>query len=257
MTALRHAWYFFVRHWRALIRQPWYIAFTLVQPLFWLVLYGELFKRVVELPGFGASSYINFITPGVVVMTAMMGAGWTGMGVLQEMEQGTLERFLVSPVSRGGMIAGRLMAMAATNVIQAAILISLGYVLGARFGSLIGGAAVLVCCSLLLSAAVAGLSSALALVVRKRESVIGAVNFVLLPLTFLSSTFMAPNLMPGWIRTVARFNPLNWALEAGREALRQSGDPALVFSRIALLAAFALACGFLTTRAMRAYQRSL
>jgi ABC-2 type transport system permease protein len=257
MTALAHMGFMFLRHWRALLRQPWYIAFTLVQPIIWLVFYGELFKRVVELPGFGASNYLTFITPGIVVMTALFGGGWTGMGVIQEMEQGTLERFLVSPISRGGMIAGRLLAMATTNMVQSAVLVALGYALGARFASLAGGLVVLIACALLLSAAVAGLSSAMALMVRKRESVIGAVNFVLLPLTFLSSTFMAPALMPGWIRSFAKVNPVNWAIEAGREALKHGGDPGLVLSRLAMLAAFALASGWLTTRAMRAYQRSL
>ena len=55
-----------VRELRSLLRQPWWIAITLVQPIIWLLLYGALFKRVVEIPGFGATSYIQFLTPGVV-----------------------------------------------------------------------------------------------------------------------------------------------------------------------------------------------
>ena len=78
-TPLRHSWYLTLRHLRALPRQPWYVAITLVQPIIWLLLFGALFKRVVEIPGFGAASYIAFLTPGVVVMTAcspMAGAAW-------------------------------------------------------------------------------------------------------------------------------------------------------------------------------------
>jgi ABC-2 type transport system permease protein len=57
MTLITHSYYMAIRQLRALIRQPWYVAFTLVQPIIWLVLYGQLFERVVELPGFNASSY--------------------------------------------------------------------------------------------------------------------------------------------------------------------------------------------------------
>ena len=67
MTVLLHSWLMTGRQLRGLVRQPWYIAFTLVQPVIWLLLYGQLFKRVVELPGFNAASYISFLTPGIVL----------------------------------------------------------------------------------------------------------------------------------------------------------------------------------------------
>ena len=71
MTLLQQTWYMTVRHLRELWRQPWFVAVTLVQPMIWLLLFGALFKRVVEIPGFHGGSYIAFLTPGVVVMTAM------------------------------------------------------------------------------------------------------------------------------------------------------------------------------------------
>ena len=106
MTALRHSWYMAVRHMRSLARQPWWIAISLAQPVTYLVLYGQLFKRVVELPGFQASSYITFVTPGVVIMMALFGGGWNGMGIIFEIDSGVMDRFLVSPVSRFAILAG-------------------------------------------------------------------------------------------------------------------------------------------------------
>ena len=257
MKALKHTWYIFLRHFRGLVRQPWYVAFTLVQPVIWLVLYGELFQKVVEIPGFHASSYITFLTPGIVVMTALFSSGWTGMGLIDEMDLGILDRFLVSPISRAGLIAGRLLSIATVTTIQSLLLIGLGYLLGARFPSLLRGVLVLFGCSILLAASFASLSTALALLVRKRESVIAASNFLLLPLTFLSATFMAPNLMPVWIQKFARVNPVNWAIVAGRAALAGAADWGLIVSRIGLLIGFAALCSVLTLRAMRAYQRSM
>ena len=66
-----------VRLLRAMLRQPYYLAVSLTQPIIWLLLFGQLFKNVTEIPGFATSSYIDFLTPGVVVMTAMYSNGWS------------------------------------------------------------------------------------------------------------------------------------------------------------------------------------
>ena len=133
MTAITHSWFMMLRYLRALIRQPWYIAFTLLQPIIWLLLYGQLFQKVVELPGFHAISYIDFLTPGVVIMTALFSSGWTGMGLIREIDRGTLDRFLVSPLNRSALIAGRLCQVAFITIVQSAILLVLGLLLGARY----------------------------------------------------------------------------------------------------------------------------
>jgi ABC-2 type transport system permease protein len=111
--------------------------------------------------------------------------------------------------------------------------------------------------AVLLGGGFGALSIALGLLLRREESVIAAVQFVLLPLTFLSSVFIAQNLAPGWIQTIARFNPVDWAAQAGRDVLGTDVDWGLVLSRTGFLALFALACAFLATRAFRAYQRSV
>lgn len=257
MMMLQHTWYMAVLHWRALLRQPWYIAFSLLQPMLYLLLFGQLFKRIVEIPGFGATSYIVFLTPGIVVMSALYSGGWNGMSIISDLDRGVLDRFLVTPVNRGALIAGRVMQLAVGTIIQAVIIIGVGLMLGARFAGGVRGVAVVVLLAILLAAPFGALSSAMALMARKEESVIGAVNFVLMPLTFLSAVFMDQSLMPGWIRTAARFNPANWAVQAGRSALSADPDWGLILSRSGLLLALTIACGWLATRAFRAYQRSI
>jgi ABC-2 type transport system permease protein len=246
-----------LRHLRALIRQPWYIAFTLLQPVIWLLLYGQLFQKVVELPGFHAVSYIDFLTPGVVIMTALFSSGWTGMGLIRENHRGTLDRFLVSPLHRVALITGRLCQVAFNTIVQSAILLILGLLLGARYAGGLRGIAILVVCAILVAVPIGALSSALALAVRKEESVIGASNFILLPLTFLSPVFMAGALMPGWMRIVARFNPVNWSVEAAREALQVQTNWSLVLSRCGFLIALAVVSMWVAIYAFRAYRRSV
>jgi len=259
MTALIHTLDIAGRHLRNFSRQPWYIAFSLVQPIIYLLLFGALFKRVVELPGFNTGSYATYLTPGIVAMSALFsGGGWLGVTVVSDLDRGVLDRFLVSPVSRSALITGLLIQTGLVTVIQSLILIGLGVLVGARFAGGVAQVVVLVAAAVLLTAIFGALSCAVALIVRKEESIIGVVQFLLLPLTFLSSVFMAPALMPGWIRQVSRFNPLNWAVEIGRSAPEAASlDWSLVLTRGAGLVALAVVATWLATRAFGAYQRSI
>lgn len=257
MTVLTHSLYMTVRHLRSLARQPLYIMFTLVQPIIWLVLFGQLFKNIVLLPGFGTTAYVDFLTPGVVIMTVLFGSGWSGMGIIRDLDQGVMDRFLISPVSRVALIAGRLIQLSVVAVIQSLLIVVLGLLMGARFPGGILGVITLIACAVLLAVPIGALSCAMALLARKEETVIGAANFILLPLTFLSSVFMASHLMPGWIHTVSRFNPVEWAVDAARTALSAHPDWSGVLPRVGLLIALTVITGWFATRAFRAYQRSV
>jgi ABC-2 type transport system permease protein len=256
-TTLTHSWFMTMRHLRNLARQPWWIAITLVQPVIWLLLFGAVFKATADIPGFAADSYVDFLTPGIVVMTAAFAGGWAGMGVIEDLNRGVIDRFLVSPVRRPALITGRLVQLGIVSLIQSLIVIGLGLLIGARFPGGVVGLAVLVGCSALLGGSLGALSNGMALLARKEETVIAASNFVLLPLTFLSSAFMQRDLVPGWIQSVARYNPVEWTVQAGREALTVSPDWGLVLSRASLLAVLCAACTWLATRAFRSYQRSI
>src|SRR5215218_9967011 len=254
---LAHTWYMSVRHLRILARQPWWIAVSLAQPIIYLLLYGALFKRIVEIPGFQSSSYIDFLTPGIVVTSALFSGGWGGMSLIDDLDKGLVDRFLVTPVSRTALIAGKLVQGTIVVVIQSLIVLGLGLIVGARFDGGLLGVAVLFACAVMLGTAFGALSSALALIMRREESVIAAVQFVILPLTFLSAVFMQVDLAPGWIQTAARFNPLNWSVQAGRDAMSASVDWGSVAAYTAYLIAFGLASAWLATRAFRTYQRSV
>jgi ABC-2 type transport system permease protein len=257
-AVLEQSFFMTQRYLRALLRQPAWIVVTLVQPVMWLLLFGALFKSVVNLPGFGADNYADFLTPGIVVMTALFSAGWSGMGILQDYERGILDRFLTTPSSRVALLAGQLAQQSLVTIVQSLIIIGLGLaVAGASFPGGVPGALVVILAAILLGMAIGALSDALALVVRKEETVIATVTSLTLPLSFLSGTFMDLNLAPAWIGEVAKFNPLQWAVVAGREALTQpSPDWGVVCSRLGLLALLLIACFSVATRAFRAYRRA-
>jgi ABC-2 type transport system permease protein len=257
MTAITHSWFMTQRHVRAVWRQPWFVAITLVQPIIWLLLFGALFRSVTEIPGFGAGpTYLDYLVPGVVVMTALFSSGWSGMGVIEDIDRSILDRFLVSPVHRSSLIVGRVAYDALTLILQAVVIGGLAWLLGARFESGPIGFAVLIGCSMLLAAAFGAVSDAMGLALRQRESLIGLNTFLVLPLTFLSAAFMPLSLAPDWIAAVARFNPVNWAIEAGRAALLATPDWSLILPRIGGLVVLAAVCIAWATSAFRGYQRA-
>ncbi len=257
MKALRDTRHMTVRHLMALWRQPWWIAVSLVQPVIWLLLFGALFKSVTDIPGFGSSNYIQFLAPGVVVMTAFFGAGWTGMPVIDDINRGVIDRFLVSPVRRSSLISGRLASSALTTAIQSVIIVVLALIVGASFSNNVLGVAVLILVSVILGSAFGCLSIGLALLVRREETLIATVQFLLLPLSFLSVTFMQKSLMPSWMQSVSKFNPLNWAVEAGRDAVSPGADWGAIAGKTGLLVLFLGLCGFFAVRAFRTYQRAV
>ena len=118
------------------------------------------------------------------------------------------------------------------------------------------GIGVTLLCAVLIAVVVAALSNAIALLVRQQEALIGISQFVVLPLQFLSSAVMDTRLSPGWVRHVARYNPVDWAVTASREALSADTHWDAVLPRVGWLALLALVMGWLATRAFGAYQRS-
>lgn len=254
---LRQTWYMTQRQFQAVAKQPVYLLITLVQPVIWLFLFGGLFRKVVQLPGFGSGSYLDYLVPGVVVMSAVSSNMWAGMGTLEEIERGTLNRFLVTPVHRSALMNAGVLMQATTTAVQSAVIVLLGWAGGAHYPGGAPGLVVLVAASAVLGTVFGAFSNAIGMLVRERESIIGVNSFLLLPLTFLSSAFMAPGLMPHWMRVLARFNPVNWALEASRAAMRPHPDGWSLLSHGGWLLLLAVAAVQLSLRTFRSYQRSV
>ncbi len=258
MTAISQTAYVTTRHLRYMWRQPWFVMMAIIQPIIWLLLFGALFRSVAEIPGFSTSAtYLDYLVPGVLVMTALFGCGWSGMSIIEDLDRSIMDRFLTTPIHRSALIAGLNVYELVALGVQALLIGGLAWLLGARFeGGLLGFGALTVC-AMLVGATVAAVSDAMALMLRQRESVIGINTLLTMPLTFLSAAFMPLNLVPAWVADIARFNPVNWAVEAGREALTANPDWSFVLPRMGGLVAVAILATWFGTRAFRSYQRSI
>ena len=230
------------------------MAITLVQPVVWLLLFGALFKNLAYRSPTG--NYLAYLTPGIVVMSALFSNGWAGMGFIERRRARGPGPAAGPPVRRGSVMArpaayqpSRPWSSRRSSSASAG---GGGPVPGWRAGD---RGPHRVCAARRWRSR--RYSNALALLLRSQESVIGAVNFVVLPLSFLSSMLVPTEHLPGWIAAIARWNPVEWSVAVGRQTLSPDVDWGLVGSRVAALAALAVVAAALAARAFSSYQRSV
>jgi len=256
-AAISHSVLLTSRGLRGLRRMPVFLVINLTQPIIWLLLFGQLFKAVVRIPGFAAGgSFLEFLTPGVIMMTALFASVWAGTTYIQDMERGVMDRMLTSPVSRGAVMASTLAYQSIVSTIQTLVVVGIALMAGARFPGGVVGVLTTIFAAVLLTIAFAAISNAVALVVRQQQALIGISQLLTLPLMFASSATMDTGLAPSWVRAVAWFNPMEWAVSTSRSALSAKPDWSDIATHLVLLALLAAVLGLVATRAFRTYQRS-
>ena len=260
MTAspLADTWYLTGRKLHALVRNPFLMLFGVVQPAIWLFLFGSLFRKVIDIPGFGFhGSFLAYMVPGLVAMNAMSNNMWAGMTMIEEIERGTLNRFLVSPASRSAIMNATVAEQAVATAVQTIIILLLGLAGGATYPGGFGGCVVLTVAAILVGVVFGALSNMTGMTLRSREAIIGVYTFFMLPLMFLSSAFMQTRLMPGWMQAIASRNPLNWVVQIGRSVLATNPDWGAVAARCGGLLALAVICVALSVTTFRSYAKNV
>ena len=251
-------WYLTGRKLRALIRQPVVLAMGVIQPVIWLFLFGEMFRKVIDIPGFGyQGSYLAYLIPGIVAMNAMSGNMWAGMAMIEEIDRGTLNRFLVTPASRLAIMNASVVEQAVSTTMQTLIIVGLGYAGGAHYPGGALGIVILVDRLDRGRRPVGRPSNMTGMLLRAREAIIGVYTFFMLPLMFLSSAFIQPSFLPGWMQAIAARNPLNWEVQVGRSALSAAPDWPAIAVRACGLLALALIAVAISVRTFRNYAKNV
>jgi len=234
MNAVLDTWYLFVRNLRNSTRVPIVWVMSLIQPLIWLLLFGQLFKNVVNVPGFPTGSYLAYLAPGIIVMTTLMGATFSGMGTLIDIDLGYLDKMLVTPVSRNAIILGRMGGDVVRIVAQAIIIVLIVLLMGEGFVTGFAGFVTAMAIVALMVIGFAGLSNIIALRVREHQQFIMVINFFTLPFVFMSSAMMPTQLLPDWLQTVAKYNPVTYAAD-GIRTLMNTGFEGVVLAKSFLI----------------------
>ncbi|MEE2031688.1 ABC transporter permease [Rhodococcus chondri] len=206
----------FVREILLLLRDPMTLIFSLLQPLVFLALFGPLLTGAL---GQGSTAEtLQWFVPGVIVMISLFGTSMTGSNLLYELMTGSYERILATPLSRSSLLVGRALKEFAPLVVQGLLIVVLcvpfGFILHPLH--LLAGLVVLG----IFGIGVGALSCALALAAQNREWLFWTVQqTVLFPLLILSGMMLPLDTGPGWMRTVALFNPLTYIVDLERALL--------------------------------------
>jgi len=246
----------FTREILLVLRDPFTLIFSLLQPLIFLGLFGPLltgaFGGGLGGPGGGASTAdtLQWFVPGVIVMISLFGTSMTGSNLLYEIMTGSYERVLATPLDRSAILVGRALKEFAPLLVQgliiAAVCIPFGFtfhVLPALAGLVLLG---------VFGVGVGALSHALALASRNREWLFwGVQQSLLFPLLILSGMMLPLEAGPSWMLTAARFNPLTYMVDAERVLFGGTfADPAVLWGLVAAVAtcAVGLVVGIRATR---------
>lgn len=194
-------------------RRPATLVAGVIQPLMWLILFGALFKNIPD-GLFGISqTYGQFLCAGVIVFTAFSGALNAGLPLMFDREFGFLNRLLVAPLaSRFSIVLASAIFMTSMSLLQTAIIVAVGSLLGAGLPNLLGlGIVALIV--LLLVLGVTALSLVLSFALPGHIELLAVIFVTNLPLLFASTALVPLSFMPTWLQMVASLNPLSFAIE--------------------------------------------
>jgi ABC-2 type transport system permease protein len=214
-------WTLVIREMRHLSRRPDLAAFGITMGLFFLLLFNYVFGGAIG-AGTGVD-YPQFLVPGILVITTIVGAGQSGVGLAEDLGRGVVVRFRSLPMYSGALLAARPIGDVLRNIPALALLIPFAYLVGFRFASL-PGAAGAVLLSLALGFAFSWINAAIATVLSSPEAVNNASMFWLFPLMFASSLFTPAGPMPAWLSAFADNQPLSVTADAVRAL--SVGEPA-------------------------------
>lgn len=230
---VRDTWNVLTRELRPVVRDPFTLIFSLVQPLVFLGLFAPL---LVGQSGEPVGETLRWFVPGVLVMIVLFGTGATGSNLQYEMMTGSHERTLVAPISRASLLVGRALKEIAPIVVQALliVLIALPFGLTVNWPGLAVGLALLA----VFGVGLGSLSYTLALKTKDREWLFWGVQQTLIfPLLILSGMLLPLDEGPGWMRAVATVNPVNWVVQAERALVAGDfGSTAVLWGWVSALA---------------------
>ncbi|WP_328989863.1 ABC transporter permease [Kribbella sp. NBC_01245] len=223
------------RELQPVLRDPFSLLFGMIQPLFFLALFGPLLAGALGMAGPVQGSIWQWYVPGLLVMTALFGTSATGANLLFEFQTGAHERMLVTPLSRSSLLIGRalkeMVPLAGQTVVVIAVMIPFGFELH-LVGAVIGLALLAV-----FGVGLGSFSYALAIAVRKQDWMFWMVQQTFLfPLMILSGMLLPLESGPGWMQFASKLNPLAYMVDA--ERLLFAGDltsPTIAYGALAAI----------------------
>jgi ABC-2 type transport system permease protein len=199
-------------------RDPTELLTRSVQPILWLLVFGQVFGRTHAIPT-GSLPYLDFMAPGVLAQSILFTSIFFGISIIWERDLGVLQKMLVSPAFRSALVMGKALSAGVRALAQSLIVVVVTLLLGIQLrGGVLGWVAV--AGAVLLGAAVfSTFSLVVACIVKTRERFMGIGQILTMPLFFASNAIYPIDIMPRWLRIVARVNPLTYLVDILRSQM--------------------------------------
>jgi ABC-2 type transport system permease protein len=203
---------------RKIFHEPSQIFMRIIQPVLWLVVFGEVISRARILPN-TSYSYLEYLTPGVMAQSVVFMAIFYGVNLVWERERGMLHKLLSTPVSRYSIVIGKALSGGVRSLFQAILIFILAIILRLHLNlnplNILGVLFII----LLTGMCFASLSICLASFFKTRDRMMGIGQAITMPLFFASSAIYPIELMPDWLKILSRINPLTYIVDSLRALL--------------------------------------
>src|SRR5581483_7774921 len=237
------------RQLRKVTRRPMYVVYLFVQPVILVLLFRYVFGGSINT---GKLSYVDYLLPGIIAMTAIFGALTTGLGLTEDLSAGVVDRFRSLPIARSALLIGRTAADLVANMISLVIMLLIGFAVGFRPTQPVYDVVLALALVLAFAYVFSWISAYVGLLTRDPETA-QSVGFIwVFPLVFASSAFVPTAHMPAAVHAFADINPVTLVVNAARALTVGHGNalhPAL--GTLAWLAALLAIFVPLSVRALR------
>ena len=204
----------FWRKMKETLRNPIYMLNSLLTPIIYLALFAPLLRTLVGVPGLNGGDILNVFIPGLLVIIAFFGGLFVGYNMIDEVRNGVVERFRVTPTSRFALLAGRVLRDMVNMLVIVTVFVVVSLPFGFRPNVLGFLLFVPILCMMLITTSSAG--NALGLLLRDEDRLSPIVQGINLPVLLLSGMLLPMELAPTWLQVLAHINPAYYAVEAGR-----------------------------------------
>jgi ABC-2 type transport system permease protein len=208
------------RQLRKVMRRPMYVVYLFVQPVILVLLFRYVFGGAIDT---GRVSYVDYLLPGIIVMTAVFGSLTTGLGLTEDLAAGVVDRFRSLPMARSAVLLGRTGADLVTNTITLLVMLAIGLVVGFRPTQPVYDVVLALLLVLGFAFVFSWISAFVGLAVHDPETA-QSIGFIwVFPLVFASSAFVPADTMPGAVRVFADANPVTLVVDAARALMIGDG----------------------------------
>jgi len=249
MKLLHDTWLLFERNMLITLRNPVWVVVSLMQPLYFLILFAPLLEGIANTPGFPPGGALNVFMPGLLIQLGMFGCAFVGFGLIAELRAGVVERMRVTPVSRMAPLLGRALRDVVILLAQSILLVVISIPFGLKINWV--GALITLGLMVLLGLLMACCSYALALALRSEDALAPMLNSVIQPLLLLSGILLPLTLAPHWLRVVASINPLSHVVDAARALFNGQLTDVVVGQGLIILVALTVLAMWWAARSFR------